>query len=137
MERYDKTFAAVVRAENLDAFPHPCVFFTPDINCIVFGDVPGGINLLGMQISDVACTADLKSLFPLLKTNRVSRHPVIGSIYYDSFYHHGCGSRSFLMRATGVGYYDTAQPAYSDFETLTAELTADPTRYLADLGWRI
>jgi|SRR5580704_12307142 hypothetical protein len=130
--RMQKLYAAPLRVENLDTFPHPCVFFTKDPECIQFEFVPG-TNLLGRETNDITCVADRKHWLPMFKTNRVSRHPTIGSVYYDSFYHHGCGSRAFVMRAVLQGYYDSMIPKYPSFDALTNELIEDPEAYLRSL----
>ena len=129
LRRMDKRYAAPLRVENLDTFPHPSVFFTSDPEYILFDFAPG-TNLLGREINDIACIADRKDWLPLFRTNRVSRHPTIGSVYYDCFYHHGCGSRNFQMRAVIMGYYDSIISNYPSFEMLTEELFANPDAYL-------
>jgi len=130
MNRHDKRFAAPVRTENLDTFPHPSVVFTGDLDCLEFG-FKQEHNLLYKETNDIMCVAPRESWFPLVRTNRVSRHPVIGSIYYDSFYHHGCGSREFKMRSTHFGYYDPVIDRYPDADDLMKELREDPGAFVS------
>jgi hypothetical protein len=105
LENYGKLYAAPVRVENLDLFPHPCAVFTCDPSCLAF-DIQPSNTLLGQVAGDLSCTAPKESWFPLLKSNRTSVHPILATIYYDVFYHHGNGSRPFATRATLAGYYD-------------------------------
>jgi len=79
LSRMGKGYAAPLRVENLDTFPHSVVF-TKDPDYILFGFATG-LNLLGSEINDIACLADKKAWVPLLRTNSVSRHPTIGSVY--------------------------------------------------------
>ena len=72
--------------------------------------------------------------FPLLKTNRTSLHPILATIYFDLFYHHGCGSRVFASRATNIGYYDQilARSGNSSDEIFEF-LRADPRGFIESL----
>ena len=105
MTRAGKRFAAPARVENLHLFPHPCVLYTPDPAWIEF-EVAEGVNFLGETFSDISCAGPRDLWFPLLKTNRVSPHPFLAAIYYDLFYHHGCGTRPFGMRSATTIYYE-------------------------------
>jgi hypothetical protein len=112
MRRFGKSFAAPVRTENLDLFPHPSAMF------ILPQAVRSGIlnpalapvkNLLGMEVDDVggAMREHLDDLLPLMRTNMVNVHPVAAAIYHHLFYHHGAGSRHFAFRVLKkFGYYD-------------------------------
>ncbi len=105
------SFAAPVRYENLDVFPHPSAFFMsneflgrgPDFS------VTSTTNLLGDVFDDVAAGISLKDIYPLVRTNYLNLHPVLFGIYHY-FYHHGCGSRPVTMRTLAAKYYDQ----YSD-----------------------
>ena len=127
-----KRFAAPIRTENLDQFPHPSVFFTSDPEAIVFELRPSR-TLLGREVTDLHAGPGVEGWFPLVKTNRLSCHPVLGSIYFDLFYHHACGSRDFRMRATHARYYDHLIGRFPTPEHLFDELTRDPDSYIAAL----
>src|SRR5262249_8957286 len=102
-------FAAPVRCENLDTFPHPCALF---IKVEAIGDEfdfsPGFAyrNLLREPVLDTATGLNRDHWFPLVRTNRLNVHPVLAALYYDLFYHHGAGSRQGLLRSVKQGYYE-------------------------------
>ncbi len=105
MAMVNKRYASPARVENLHFFPHPCVVYTSDAELLEF-NVPEETNFLGQPFQDIACSAPRDDWFPLIKTNRFSPHQFLAAIYYDMFYHHGCGTRPFGMRPTTIGYYD-------------------------------
>lgn len=130
MGKFGKSFAAPVRTENLDTFPHPCALFTTDPKFLRFaGD--WNENLVGWTTRDIVCAGDTDEWFPLLKSNRVNKHPLLGSIYYDLFYHHGAGSRKFNMRS--LYYYDSVIHAYPSAESLFEELKSDPESFITSI----
>jgi hypothetical protein len=132
MENSGKRFAAPARTENLDIFPHPSAVFTTDARCLTFA-IRKSLSLLGTKVRDVTCTAPRAFWFPLLKSNRVTVHPVLSTVYYGIFYHHGCGSREFGTRAIGAGYYDHLLDTFPSDRELMARLRKDPARYIARL----
>jgi hypothetical protein len=132
MRRSGKSFAAPARTENLDIFPHPSAVFTTDARCLTFG-IRKSPSLLGTKVRDVICTAPRAFWFPLLKSNRVTVHPVLSTVYYGIFYHHGCGSREFGTRAITAGYYDHLLDTFPSDRELMEQLRMDPARYIAQL----
>jgi len=143
MARFGKRFAAPVRTENLDRFPHPCAFLIagpavhdPRINFDVGHVAP---NMIGEPVSDVgnAMLELMPDLLPLLRTNVRNRHPVAAAIYHHLFYHHGAGSRDFRFRLTHkYGYSAHWWDATRDEEcarTLSQELFEDPERFVEGL----
>lgn len=104
MEKFNKRFAAPVRVENLDRFPHPCAFFCSAESIqdtrINFDTGHPGENLLGEIVRDVgnAMLPLLPDILPLLRTNLVNYHPIAAGVYHHLFYHHGAGSRNFEFR---------------------------------------
>ena len=74
-------------------------------------------------MKDVTCVAD--SIFPLLRTNRRNPNLLAAGIYYDIFYHHGCGSRPFYMRT--MSYYNEIG---IDSEKLKKQLFDDPDKFI-------
>lgn len=145
IERLLKTeysYAAPVRTENFDLFPHPCAFFMlrSFIDHVDFGfkKMP---NLLGKIVSDVGMamptTIDNKAVwYPLLKTNYISPHPLCASIYGDLFYHHCAGSRGAVFRSMSYGIYDhifKQREHAALHKSLTAELRRAPTVFINKL----
>src|SRR5262249_24076641 len=141
-----RTYATAVRTENLDTFPHPCVFF-------VKGDYFRGLscpadhfgfcqsqerNLLGFAFEDVTCRlirdADGKQLWlPMTRTNIANPHPVFVAIYGGLFYHHGAGSRGPQLRVVNMRQFDHLMPrsAHAEIEqALYRDLCADPVQFL-------
>jgi len=128
LAQFGKRYAAAVRTENLDVFPHPCVVYSPSAECLHFR-VRKSTNLLGRRIADIVCQE--QQFLPLLKSNRRSVHPVLATVYSDLFYHHGCGSRSFIMRAGR--YYEEILKTVPDLGQLFDALAHDPGAFLASL----
>lgn len=132
----DMPIAAVVRYENLDNFAHPCAFF---MNRQGLEQTKFAIrfrkNLISQDLEDVY--SNVETFFPLLRTNVVNKHPLLGGIYWDCFYHHGAGSRSLCFRAIDSGYYyrgNLTQLELSMFDSLKS----NTERYLWELsGGRI
>jgi hypothetical protein len=111
MARFQKSFAAPVRTENLDLFPHPCaVFFGAEAlaaGVLDFSKTRPSRNLLGQEVVDVGAAMAEAPFLPLLRTNAINLHPVAAGIYHHLFYHHGAGSRDFAFRVLRkFGYYD-------------------------------
>ena len=113
MQRFGKRFAAPIRYENLDRFPHPCAFFC-DAEAVKderinFDIGHAGENILHETVRDVgnAMLPLLADILPLMRTNLVNRHPVAAAVYHHLFYHHGAGSRNFEFRVMDkYGYCD-------------------------------
>ena len=111
-------FAAPVRVENLDCFPHiSFVAFLPNAMEAVLSQFKYGIGkkLLRGRKSDVAAGLPPGQCLPLLKSNVWSPHATMHTIYSDMVYHRGRGSRTsgqrgdkywsrVARRLTGRGY---------------------------------
>lgn len=143
MQRFNKRFAAPVRYENLDRFPHPCAFFCdaesikdPRINFDI--GFPGE-NILNETVQDVgnAMLPLLPEVLPLLRTNRVNHHPIAAGIYHHLFYHHGAGSRNFQFRLIDkYNYCDHWWARDKDgelAESLRERLFSEPEEFLRGL----
>lgn len=131
LARFNKRYAAVVRPENLDVFPHPCVVYARRPEVLWLGYV-NTLNLLGQHVTDIACSDG--DFLPLLKTNRKTPHPLLALIYFDLFYHHGCGSRVYSSHATNIGYYDQVlERSCSSPDELFDGLQADPQGFIDSL----
>jgi hypothetical protein len=144
-----RTYATAVRTENLDTFPHPCIFF-------VRGDYFRGLsspadhfgfcksperNLLGVAFEDVTCRlirdASGRQLWlPMTRTNLANPHPVFAAVYGGLFYHHGAGSRSPELRCVHLRQFDHHIPrsAHAEIEqALYRDLSTDPMQFLGRL----
>lgn len=141
----EKQFAAIVRTDNLDTFPHPCAFFIKGgfARRAAFNFRPRRYRTLaGRQEADVG--AGISPFFrrthvflPLLRTNVWNAHPILSGIYGGMFYHHGAGSRALSIRVLNEGYHDhivnAAAHARIEHE-LYSELCDDPDRLLRKLA---
>lgn len=134
----DFPFAAPVRTENLDLFPHPCSFFVrgehihlPELDF----RVGPFTNLLQKSVQDVGCRIPLRNCYPLVRTNVYNPHPLLAAIYGHFFYHHGCGSRKFAMRSTCLyNYYGHVVTNHADIESsLFNALASDPNVFIQRL----
>ncbi|MEP6809507.1 MAG: hypothetical protein ABI992_04635 [Chthoniobacterales bacterium] len=132
MGRAGKRFASPARVENLHLFPHPCVLYTADPACLDFV-VEEGVNFLGEKFTDIAAAGPREDWFPLIKTNRISPHQFLAAIYFDLFYHHGCGTRPFGMRPTTIQYYDHFWPRCDDATALFDRLMAERDQFVQSL----
>jgi hypothetical protein len=143
MRQFDKHFAAPIRYENLDIFPHPCAFFCDRHGLlderINFDIGHPGNNILGETVRDVgnAMLPMLPEILPLLRTNIENRHPVAAAIYHHMFYHHGAGSRNFEFRLLNKydyckHWWDTAGDE-ALASRIRDELFADSDAFLARL----
>lgn len=132
-------YAAPIRTENFDLFPHPCAFYMKRefLKAANF-DFLKMANLLGHVVADVGMAMpqiinNKQAWYPLLKTNFVAPHPVYASIYGDLFYHHCAGSRGSTFRADNYGFYDhiiERSEHRKIYRRLTAQLVARPRRFI-------
>jgi hypothetical protein len=146
MDRADlgeRAYAAPVRTENLDLFPHPSVVFVRGKYLPLLRDQldfrPGpGTSLAGLPREDVGSRLPAERngkplMLPLIRTNAWNPHPIFGAVYGDAFYHHGAGSRP--ASSTGLGFYGEL-----DGEAISARLLdwlrTDPDEYLRALSER-
>lgn len=144
LHRHGKRFAAPVRTENLDLFPHPCaVFLLPPALHDERLDFRRGVecaNLLGVGVRDTgaALYRMRAELLPMIRTNVLNLHPVAAGLYSHLFYHHGAGSRGFEFRVLSRFDYHGhwwPQAAENDkAEELFSALQADPAGFVARLA---
>ena len=142
MARHRKSFAAPVRFENLEPYPHPCALYIDgaaldDPRLRIDGSTSAD-NLLGAPVKDVgAGLLPIRGdLLPLLRSNLRNPHPIAAAVYNHLFYHHGAGSRAFAFRAIDkFGYYahwrEQDDPAEAD--ALLQALFADPDGFIRGL----
>lgn len=142
MDRHAKRFAAPVRFENLEPYPHPCALYIDgamlDDPRLRFDESAVASNLLGEKVRDIG--AGLRNLeedlLPLVRTNTRNLHPIAAAVYNHLFYHHGAGSRGVTFRATHkYGYYahwrDEGSPAEAD--AIRQQLFCDPDGFIRGL----
>ena len=119
IKNFDKKYAAPIRMENGDTFPHVSfLFFNKkyiDVLMPRLCDIDKtGFNFLGNNRLDVGTNLPKDTVFPLLKSNKYSPNPCFHTIYYDMVYHCGCGSRSINMEF--LDYWKTIRPKDFNFE---------------------
>jgi len=140
----ERHWAAAVRTENLDTFPHPCVVFIRGDFLRGLADPlsyfdPGPhdyVNLVGFAFKDVGFRRHL-TFQPLLRTNLWSPHPVLGAVYGGLFYHHGAGSRPLELRSVELRQFDHHVPRYSHARSehlLWLEISRNPELFLNQLS---
>jgi hypothetical protein len=134
-----KIGVAAFRPENLDFFPHPCIFFIKRefINkprSFYKTEIPNR-NVLGDDFVDTF--SELKSdwFYPLLRSNKVNLHPIVGGIYSNIFYHHGAGSRGSRFRAFASNFYTHYIHKFPHKKRLTQELFANPEEFINKLKY--
>jgi hypothetical protein len=134
--------AIAIRTENLEQRLHSSILLATrgGLDNLSFEVGVAGLDLIGHQEHDLMVPfyqqAHRERVFALVRSNQTNVHPLLCGIYFDSFYHHGCGSgREFIMRAQP--YWEHAVAAKADVEALTQRLMADPGRFVRRLaGWR-
>lgn len=134
-----RLYAAPVRTENFDLFPHPCAFYMrkemlPHVN---FDFVPQP-NLMGYTTADVGSAMPTKLAgrpiwLPLIRTNRWNPHPLASAIYGHLFYHHGGGSRGAAFRSLQYevfGHFMSRAEHRTLYDELTVQLLAKPRQFI-------
>jgi len=136
----DRWYAAPVRTDNLDTTPHPCGLFIRGefIHKHLFyfrrPSVGRMVNLMGEEVHDIGTgfktEVDNKSIFfPLVRSNYVNPNPILASIYGDTFYHHGAGSRIPWFRSTS--YWKKVCPkSYNNSLKCYDWLKEDPQKFI-------
>lgn len=134
MQQFGKEFAAPIRFENFDVFPHPCAFLASHRGLhdgpLSFDHRPT-TNLLGEKFEENQFN-QIDAL-PLLRSNVWSPHPLWAAVYHHLFYHHGAGTRVARSRATTNGYlrhYLTDEQHPKIEKQLFRELRKNPDAYL-------
>jgi hypothetical protein len=132
-----RRFAAPVRYENLDTFPHPCALFIKGeaiTDAFDFAPSFQYRNLLGEPALDLGSALPREHWFPLIRSNRCNVHPVLAAVYYDVFYHHGGGSRRVFLRSVMQGYYEhLVGDADAEEKQAFAALQQDPEGFIRRL----
>lgn len=122
--------AAPIRCENLDFFAHPCAFF---LTRKALNDVHFLLANFNGYLEDYQETAsNVKSFFPLVRSNRLNYHPILFGVYWNMFYHHGAGSRRLNFRTTENGYYDKEEVVELE-KNMFNQLVKNPEMFVAKL----
>lgn len=134
--------AIALRPENLEQRLHSSILLArrSALDHLSFQVAGQNMNdLAGGHENDLTCPVyqveRRTKAFPLLRSNQKELHPLLCGIYYDLFYHNGCGTgRNFNMRARGYwGHMTTQQPP---IEKWMEQLFASPGQFIRDLaGW--
>lgn len=148
-------FAAIVRMENGDPFPHPAGLVIPSAHIqedlFRYPEFFSGCKdlITGNYVRD---TGDSMSFWndkgkmigqPLLRSNAVNIHPLYAGIYGDTFYHHGLGSRIRKVESEGVvvepysnyrakPYWDTFGNYHLDYNIIF-DMIKHPKRFISIL----
>jgi hypothetical protein len=130
-DRHD--FAAPLRSETYENFPHPCALFLKGASLErpwIF-ELRSATNWLGKPIIDIGCGLPTAGWFPLLRTNVYNPHPVFAAIYKHFFYHHGSGSRKPKFK--DYRYYDHIEDHEKVEAELYSRLETNPWKLIAEL----
>ncbi len=98
-----------------------------------------GLDLVGNLEFDVTVPyyqyAGREKVYTLVRSNCLNIHPLLCGVYFDMFYHHGCGSgREFLVRSQP--YWAHAVEEDIDVNALTTQLMENPSDFICRLaGW--
>lgn len=142
MVKIDKEIAVPIRYENLETRAHASVLYVLPraLSFLYFEVAVVGHDLLGGGEADV-CMPEYEGrrrhmVFPLLRSNQHNIDLVYSAIYYDMFYHHGCGSRKTSSPYRRKLYWSDAID--NDTENLRVELFKNPTEFIDKLaGWSL
>ena len=133
--------ATLLRCENLEQRLHSSVLFTGQtgLDHLKWGVQKVGMDLIGKQESDVKIVnyqeARRNKAFVMLRSNQHQIHPLLCGVYYDLFYHHGCGSgRNYNMRSKP--YWSHIVPQAFDVRASIDQLMENPNEFIGKLaGW--
>lgn len=141
MGNRNKDIAINLRSENLETRLHASVLFAkrcalPNLH---FKQGSVGMDLIGDIESDVSIPkyqTDLrKKVWTLIRTNQWNAHPLLAGIYFDMFYHNGCGTgRTFNLRSAKKYWNEIHND--NDPAKIKNQLFANPTEFVGKLaGW--
>jgi len=133
--------AIPVRFENLEQRLHSSILFCKrealsnlrwSVKCV-------GNDLIGSREMDVTLEEyqvdRRRNVFTLIRSNAYQIHPLLCGMYYDLFYHNGCGSgRVYNMRSRP--YWKHVVPQNVDVKDLIEQLFANPDNFIRSLGWK-
>ncbi len=148
---HDYEIASIIRNENFESRLHASVLFMKkkSLDYIDFEHDFVTVDALNCREKDVCLHTyqfERKNKgFPLIRTNKTNIHPVIGGVYYDSFYHHGGGRPNYKVQEDVKTYSSPPvfrSDMYHDYvKSHDAQFYADsllenPEEFVANLaGW--
>ena len=137
----EKNGAAVIRYENFDTFPHPCVFLANRklVNSGIEFRLRHQVSIFGESVTDLSLAyKDFDNeLLPLTRSNKVNYHPLFGGVYSHIFYHHGAGSRypgrTRLADSQMCDHYIKSEEHVSIESKMFEKMVNDYPNYIATL----
>jgi hypothetical protein len=134
--------AIAIRPENIEQRLHSSILLATRqaLDNLSWEVGRAGVDLVGRNERDVIVPfyqhSHRERVFTLVRSNQYNIHPLLCGIYYDMFYHHGCGSgREFKVRSQR--YWAHAVDEDIDVAALTEQLMNDPVVFVNRLaGWR-
>jgi hypothetical protein len=132
--------AGVVRSENLETKLHASVLFVRGqfLKNIEFSLIDPIKDMLIKNDNDITIPYYenyRKKALPLIRTNKANIHPVACGVYYDTFYHHACGSGRPADFRT-ASYYSGITDMKVDLSGYTQAVLDDPWAFVSGLaGW--
>lgn len=134
--------AIAMRPENIEQRLHSSILMAmPEaLDNLSWGIGCSGLDLVGNSEEDVTVPHyqfdNREKVYTLVRSNQHNVHPLLCGVYYDMFYHHGCGSgRAFVVRSQP--YWAHAVEENVDVAALTRRLLEDPVRFVNHLaGWK-
>lgn len=132
--------ATALRCENLETRLHSSILFADKqgLQHLKWRFARIGPDLVGKMEADVQLISHQKNrrnkAFVLLRSNQHQIHPLLCGVYYDLFYHHGCGSgRKFNMRSRP--YWGHISPKFNVSKSIN-DLMDNPNEFIGNLaGW--
>lgn len=125
--------AAAARYENLDTFAHPSIFFikrSAAINLNLHFGYFEQKNMIGRKFLDTSSNID--KFLPLIRSNKINYHPVLFGVYWNSFYHHGAGSRNLKFRLF-YNYFNTDKDVSCMEKEMFKKLCLNPSDFVKNL----
>ena len=135
----DRSAAFLIRSEELETRAHASVLYLKEsaLDNSSFTIGLSGLDLIGCEEYDVFSSyfeEHREEVFSLVRSNQLNIHPVLCGVYYDCFYHHGCGSADFPNLRSN-DYWDVVCKAET-INSYTERLMSNPEEFVGKLaGW--
>lgn len=142
MVRKDRLhFAAIMRSEVGEQYPHPSAFFIPgEFIGQNFNFNRGGIGTKNITQrnrdydfgSRIITEVNNKIIWlPLVRTNKSNPHYIVAGLYGDIFYHHAAGTHKTILKSKG--YWHKILPEQCPTEVLLEALANNPDEFINKL----